>query len=122
MIMNYRTLTFQQIFDLAYMGLASQGWKKATEDGKTQCLHTTTNGMHCAIGWIAPDCFDSNFPARNDKAVFEIAGANPNRLNIIDDLQKAHDHSSSARDMKRKMHEVAEKYKLLIPFELKKRR
>jgi hypothetical protein len=40
----------QEMFDLAWTGLKSQGWSPALEDG--YCCYLTSNGLRCAYGHV----------------------------------------------------------------------
>lgn len=49
------TITKQEIFDRAYLGLASQGFQRCTVSAKgveLYCAYSSGDGRHCAWGWV----------------------------------------------------------------------
>ena len=50
---KYRTR--QELFNNAYHGLASQGWRKSTNRGDALCRYRGAGGLRCALGWSIPD-------------------------------------------------------------------
>lgn len=43
----------QEMFDRAWNGLKSQGWRKAMVP--SGCVYLTADGRRCAWGWVDPD-------------------------------------------------------------------
>lgn len=43
----------QEMFDRAWRGLKSQGWKRAVDH--LGCVYSTPDGRRCAWGWVDPD-------------------------------------------------------------------
>ena len=50
----------QEIFNLAYLGMAKQGWQPSYSDGG--CKYLTSDGKRCAIGHAIPDAFITKMP------------------------------------------------------------
>ena len=48
----------QEIFNIAYLGLAKQNWRRAmsiTDGGRPACAYRGNDGLKCAIGHCVPD-------------------------------------------------------------------
>lgn len=113
--MKYHTR--QELFNLAYLGLAAQGWKRSytEEDG---CVYRGPDGAKCAIGHCIPDYkyrkyFESN--TVNDERVLLAARIAPEDEIFAGNLQAAHDKSISGYTMKANLEGVAMQYGLEIP-------
>lgn len=50
----------QEVFDLAYLGMAKQDWLPAYNSGS--CQYLTSDGKRCAIGHAIPDDFITKMP------------------------------------------------------------
>lgn len=112
-------LTKQEMFDRAYRGLASQGWKRAADGGR--CLYLTDDGRRCAWGWIDPEA-TASVEAMSIGDVRDLkyervglaSSLDKEDLNFALDLQQEHDMSTD-RTLARNMREFAARHSLAIP-------
>lgn len=113
-------MTLQEMFDAAFIGLASQEFKKCkTDEGFAPCVLRGPNGLKCAAGWLIPD-EDWDEESNATPADFHPYFTNKERfseseLKFIVKLQKAHDNSAGAKSMRNLMILVADEYKLTVP-------
>lgn len=49
------SMTHQEIFDKAWLGLKAQGFKRAWDESHQQCVYRAPDGLRCAIGHCIPD-------------------------------------------------------------------
>lgn len=116
--MNYRTR--QEIFNVAYRGLASQGFRQSL--GEYGCAYRGDNDSRCAIGWCIPD---ANYKEKFDRSNFGLtvlhgdvqAAAN---ISWTEEqfgraLQHVHDDHDEPKDLKAALEEFARKRELTIP-------
>lgn len=120
--MKYRTR--QEIFDIAYRGLASQGFEQSSSsDGK--CFYRGPNGRKCAIGWlISEEDYSPEFEATGVGHETDVVTAAPlmaaariaqEDAEFVYDLQRCHDHKYSPDEMERGLRTFASYYSLTIP-------
>lgn len=114
-------MTIQEMFDKAYIGLASQGFEKCKlekiKDNFSPCAYSDGKGNHCAWGWIdlslGPEAFGVINLWRHNIGV---AGTlDQKQLGFAVDLQGAHDTAADSKDMKKLLNDVAKRYNLSIP-------
>lgn len=109
-------MTIQEMFDRAVRGLVSQGWEKCMHFHR--CRYATTEGKHCAWGWVdltlGPDQTGSVLELANRK-IGAAATLDPDELSFAEELQLVHDRADSPLDMRNRMWELAEKYQLGWP-------
>lgn len=115
--------TRQEIFDIAYRGLASQGFLSSADEAEDTCLYRDGNGRKCAVGWCIPD--DAYRSVWEEVGVDDenaigaqirrAAGIGDNNISFAKDLQWAHDKSTSPEGMKAGLAKVAAGYGLRIP-------
>lgn len=114
----------QEVFDKAYLGLKSQGFRKSANHNN-KCFYRGPAGLKCAIGHCIPDkayCVDwdskngtlaSDIQAElkeMDYDLFsEVSG------DFLDNLQAVHDNSNSPEDMKRRLQDFAKTCGLTVP-------
>lgn len=124
------TLSRQEMFNRAWNGLRSQGWKLANraiegipdEPGNPMpnCMYLTPDGRRCAWGWV-----DTSL---NEKDVGTVRGLYHYRRGIAGqltyedvnwalELQRTHDDASSSAAMVANLALFAQKYSLTIPSE-----
>lgn len=115
-------MTKQEIFNKAYLGLKSQGFKRSgTVD--QPCMYNGPNNTHCAIGWVIPNLPEShsikkiaiNFP---EKLLGIVAVNNFELLQILPflrRLQTAHDEGFTPTEMQRDMLHIAKDFNLEVP-------
>ncbi len=118
---HYETL--QQVFDDAYRGLAAQGFvrsmaKRSPDSIGPQCAYRGSDGRRCAIGHCIPDEID--VPECSIRALYgdddhvtRLFGALP--LDVLVNLQKAHDRGVNPGSMAANLVEFANEYGLTIP-------
>lgn len=115
-------MTLQEMFDKAYMGLYSQGFKKC--NNSVHCVYSDGKGNHCAWGWVDPT-LGADVTGRVYslyQSGVGIAGTlNEGQLNFASDLQGAHDASCTPKHMKRLLNNLAQQYNLLVPILLERR-
>lgn len=125
--MNYRTR--QEIFNVAYRGLASQGFRRSTND--MGCAYRGDGGRRCAIGWCISDAeynrdFEGTSPAFGDpknKDFFYHRRADIRKAARISDsdatfareLQARHDEGTSPASLQSMLESFAKLHDLTIP-------
>lgn len=109
--------TRQEIFDIAYRGLASQGFERsAIPNG--HCLYFGPDGRRCAIGWNLPDNLPSGSVDGVGYGLYDAmadADISEDEFDFAEALQAAHDDASNTEDMKARMAMFAAHYNLTIP-------
>lgn len=120
-------MTNQEIFDKAYIGLYSQGFKKCTKTycGIKICVFSDDNGKHCAWGWV-DESLDSS-ASGSVSTLFHLktgvaVSLNFNQVQFGNDLQYAHDESKNSKDMKKQLEDLAKRYNLLVPILLERKK
>lgn len=92
--------TRKEIFDLAYAGIKSQGFKRSAKPHG--CLYRGPEGRKCAIGWLIPDekyiPEMENYSLRSS-GILEVAEINPEDVNFCIELQVCHDKAYTEADM-----------------------
>ena len=120
--------TRQEVFNRAYLGLASQGFQQSKSScgpETSACMYRGANGRRCAIGWCIPDeKYDPNFEGKNVLENWKIVRAiglditdqqfGPD-LQFARSLQVAHDAAKTSMDMRYRLDMVAKKYHLTVP-------
>jgi len=119
---NYKTKnrTRQEIFDLAYIGLAKQGFKrsyqKETSTDGPFCLYRAPDGKKCAIGFCIPDEeYRPNLEGGDAWLAYKAAGISGRDFNFAERLQGVHDHSKFPSEMEQDLRMFANEYGLTIP-------
>lgn len=113
------TLTRQQVFDKAYIGLAAQGFQQSM-DTERNCRYRSYGGLKCAIGHCIPDeLYDSEMEGKSIEEGF-IAVFLPGFLadhdnTFLKDLQICHDEADEPRDMEGQLRNFAEQWGLTVP-------
>jgi hypothetical protein len=111
--------TRQEIFDLAYRGLAAQGFRRS-HDG-TGCLYRGPHGLRCAIGHCIPDdeWEHRNLERVNNEEIGGIvsfsAGIADEDLDFAQGLQEAHDDGIHPSVMRHKLEAFAHQHGLTVP-------
>jgi len=129
--MAYKYNTKQEIFDVVYRGLASQGFRQSVKstswsDTGPRCRYRSEVGK-CAAGWLIPDeMYDPKF----DGGVCDGGGAigNVYRMNeavqklfpqvlmsFVTSLQDHHDTAHDPVDMQRRLEATAQAFNLKVP-------
>jgi len=112
---QYTMADAQEIFNIAYLGLASQGFKQSLSLAKSACSYRGKDGLKCAIGHVItdddlatsldsgmynePEDTKSGFSISSlltgslplDKKVQEIFDSSPQFIEFLRDLQNVHD-------------------------------
>lgn len=109
-------MTKQEMFDLAYRGLHSQGWRRCI-NSRGECVYTE-GCRHCAWGWV-----DNNIPpsalggvnSLRDEAVGLAALLNDDEVNFAMELQTAHDIDKPYQSMRERFDALARRHGLTIP-------
>ncbi len=108
----------QEWFNIAYKGLASQGWKQCLIN-RDICSYNNDKGMHCAWGWVDKDTWhlSSAIPTllQNDMGTTLLKSASQYELEFAIYLQRAHDWSADPQTMRDRMTKLAHLYKLTVP-------
>lgn len=110
------TRTRQEIFDIAYRGLKSQGFRRST-NGR-ECRYRGPSGLRCAVGHlIAPENYKRRFEGQpaSDIAILAAANVTHDDATFLEDLQKCHDRGGSSKMMQANLYEFAQKHGLTIP-------
>lgn len=112
-------LTRQEMFDISYRGLASQGWENSINSSGS-CSYRGINGLKCAIGWLIPD---DKYKSHMDRgktsigrkpSVMKAARISKDDLYFATQLQMIHDGYGGIK-LKKSMDEFAEVHNLTIP-------
>lgn len=120
-------LTKQKTFDTVYRGLAKQGFERSI-NGEETCVYRGDHHRKCAAGILIPDeLYDPAFengtinpqpsPATKEasRRVTKVMDALGHDLYFVRDLQRLHDNSYSAADLKLKIQNFARDNDLKIP-------
>lgn len=116
-------LSRQEMFNRAFLGLQSQGWKRALtvpwaqEDVNTGCVYQTEESLRCGWGWVDPE----NTPGHTayisglrERGVGLAAVLSPEDLAFAQELQKVHDNNR-ASELERAMRNFATHNNLTVP-------
>lgn len=109
-------LSKQEMFNRAYIGLKSQGFKQCVrEDG--ECLYSNGSGMHCAWGWINPDTTLEEGDGLADYGNIDkiYAELDASGKDFARALQNLHDTNNNPKVMERALYRFAGLYNLNIP-------
>lgn len=122
---HYETL--QQVFDDAYTGLASQGFRRSIGDKDigAGCAYRGVSGLRCAIGHCIPDSkyhaeLEGYTPTSSSEdhpeghPIFRDLFPTVDCFDLLE-LQECHDYARSARSMQKKLEAFAESHGLAIP-------
>ena len=107
----------QEIFNKAYLGLASQGFQQAV-DSMGACQYLDDHGLRCAVG----HCL-SNPPRHSDFNVYSLIQNNPDAakdlagvsFDFLADLQLCHDLGKTPVDMVELLKRFVARYYLTVP-------
>jgi hypothetical protein len=108
-------LTKQEMFDRAYRGLASQGWRRAVSD--RGCSYATDDGRRCAWGWVDMSLGASvtgPVSLLRAKKIGLAADLDDGAFEFADDLQACHD-STDDQSLEREFAFFAVRHNLTIP-------
>lgn len=113
----------QDIFDAAYKGLASQGFKQSKSPNAGGCAYRGEDGLRCAVGHlIADENYNEGLEglSANDGSVLLAARLSNCDAELLDDMQGAHDgqdkfHVVTPDEMKSRLALVAAKHGLQVP-------
>lgn len=117
-------MTKQEMFDKAFIGLHSQGFRQAI-NGLT-CSYLCPDGRRCAWGWVDPEGTVGADGRARPGGIWSLLNggygiaakldAGPGgTLEFAEELQGVHDRSSSPEDMQRSLVKFAEKHQLTVP-------
>lgn len=112
-------MTIQEMFNKAYLGLASQGFQRCiSEDGR--CVYSSNDAtMHCAWGWVdpslGPEVTGSVKSLRDNSMMGVAATLSESDLIFALELQNAHDSAADSKYMRTRLGVVARNYNLTIP-------
>lgn len=110
-------MTFQEMFDTAFAGLESQGFKKSSNLKLGGCCYRGDNGVKCAAGFLLPDNehTDENNRTPVESHPWFSNNFNQEELTFLERLQKAHDTSAGPKSMRNLLIDLAERYNLTHP-------
>lgn len=114
-------LAEQEIFNRAWNGLKSQGWKKARRG--VVSVYYTHDGLRCAWGWADPEAtqkmsLNFNCLPISTLRFFKVglaAKLTPDQYAFAEDLQKTHDRAMNGDELQRFMRRLASDYGLEVP-------
>lgn len=114
-------MTEQEIFSMAYIGLAKQGFERSFNDDTRYCLYRDPAGRKCAIGHCIPDeIYDEEFENMSlGDLTKQIPGLSGSDIRFLEDLRSCHDKSYGPASMKKNLHVFAEENEFSIPKENK---
>jgi len=110
----------QQIFDKAYLGLKSQGFKQSrrrvSSQIRTLCSYRGGEGRKCAVGWLIPDSiYKPSFELMSLSKLMRKLGVSDSLDSFVYSLRLAHDQSHFPEDMSEELVAIAKKHNLKIP-------
>lgn len=126
-------LNRQEIFNIVYKGLRTQGWERSVEHDASKnkgiCVYRTSDGKKCAFGHLIPDevyesgmeniiainLLDSGVTKFKDFRKWSDENIKKQYHSFINDLQCQHDYAISPEDMKNRFHKLAIDYNLQVP-------
>lgn len=116
-------MTPQEIFNKAYLGVLRQG--KLSQDVEGVCLYRAPRGLKCAVGHLLTDAEAEGLDDRNSplgtvslmrsSRASQLPGYFKANLDLLQDLQEAHDGSYSIAHFRDRCALVAEDHKLEVP-------
>lgn len=114
-------MTNQEMFDKAWHGLKSQGWRRATGGDGLTCSYLTSDGRRCAWGWVDPEgtvvkgiaCIGTVRSLR-DENVGVAAELDYYQIRFAQDMQNTHDFAADDT-LEAKMRDLAKQYNLTVP-------
>jgi hypothetical protein len=110
--------SLQEIFNIAYLGLASQGFEKSI-GVNVSCAYRGKGGTKCAIGYLISDeDYDETMEGETvvSKNIRRVIDADVPIITLRD-LQRCHDWSDNPENMKANLHDFAKLNSLTIPKE-----
>jgi len=133
LILGYDTMTTettsttyrsrQEIFDIAYRGLAAQGFKQSVSAAAKGCAYRGDGNLKCAVGHLIADA-DYNPGLEgllaSGASICAAGRINPSDRYFAHHLQKAHDISipdgaDAAETIKHRLEEFAKDFDLTVP-------
>jgi hypothetical protein len=109
--------TRQEIFNVAFLGMKSQGFKMSV-NGNGVCAYRSPNGLKCAVGFLIPDDKYSKSLeglSASSEVILGITEVSPHDKRFLKDLQEIHDISFSPDNMSYDLKVFAENHRLTIP-------
>lgn len=115
--------TRQELFNNAYIGIASQGWERAYREygedgvGFVGCMYRAPDGKKCAIGWNIPDdkYYEDMEGNTATGSIRVAAGISQEDAEFADELQMVHDNAALPEYMRCYFMQFAIKHGLSIP-------
>lgn len=111
--------SLQEIFNIAYLGLASQGFEKSV--GLTSsCAYRGKDNHKCAIGYcLSDEDYNEEMEGRTalSDIVYYALKTNVNPDTLVE-MQRCHDFSNDPTNRKEEFVSFAKHYRLTIPKEL----
>ncbi|MBY3543639.1 hypothetical protein HFN71_28560 [Rhizobium laguerreae] len=112
----------QEVFDAAYLGLATQGFAQSKSD-QFGCAYRGEGGTKCGVGHLIPDdkyLYELEGLSADTPSVSAVAGLSWQTEPLAIDIQGAHDghdvdFTVSPDQMRDRLAEVAAKHGLTIP-------
>lgn len=102
----------QKVFNLAVRGLARQGFKRCTQDGR--CVLLNDSGERCALGWVVPRSalrVGERYTARIQR-FWGARVVNDPVSSFLSKLGHVHDRSLTPGDMRSGLRGFAERHGL----------
>ena len=93
--------SFQELFDTAVDAMATQGWRQSRTDDLSVCAYAGKNGMCCAVGALLPPEVRSKIDNKDLASLIikKQLVINSHVLNLLWELQGAHDKGQTKDDM-----------------------
>lgn len=119
------TFTPQELFTRAYLGVINQGGFSRTNSGYDMgaCKYRGPNNRKCAVGHLIDDDIARAWDSRSNSRLSEIKATERypipqhilQNLELLQDMQTAHDTSATIPDFQYKMEELARTHHLEMP-------
>ena len=116
--MNIETATYQDLFDAAVRGLASQGWERSMDENDDVCAYRGECGRKCAIGWLIDK--DDYRPEIEGYDASKIFACTNQKMQFLQAMQNAHDGHAKPQLMLSEFMGLSEDYKLEWPADVGK--
>ena len=116
---------FQNWYNTAVIGLASQGFVRSVIEGTDKCRYRGSNKTKCAVGYLIPDeRYNPLIEGDNIKVPSVQKCVDPERtlsykeIEFLNELQRCHDDGETHSYMKTRLSALAIRYSLDIPKEI----
>lgn len=113
-------MTKQEMFDLAWKGLAAQGWQRAYVEGSCVYKQELPDGTirRCAWGHVdhaVPADIQASVTTLNGRGIGLAAKLGYLDMRFAQELQNAHDGAATSAEMEAAFRDLAADHRLVVP-------